>query len=137
MTSPLDYDSVIEDINFIFSKCDYLIKWEDRFKFHCALQKGIQTLSKKYGFIGVSEFIIRDRGDGRSGHIDVAWLDEKNNPEIIIEIDGSYREKSICKLLKTTANFKIWVYYGKDSPKMDEFPLGSGIDVILKRRVCR
>jgi hypothetical protein len=137
MIPPPNYDSVIDDINFIFSKCDHLVEWGNRFKFHCTLQTGIQILSKKYGFNGVSEFTIPDRGDGRAGHIDVAWLDGKNNPEIIIEIDGSYREKSIHKLLKTTSNFKIWVYYGRDSPKMDEFPLGSGIEVILKRRIPR
>ena len=135
--TPLDLNKVIDDINFIFAKCDHLIEWGDRFKFHSALQIEIQSLSKKYGRIGLSEFIIPDRGDGRAGHIDIAWMDEKNNTEIIIEIDGSYREKSIYKLLKTTSNFKIWVYYGRDSPKMDDFPLGSGIEVVLKRRIPR
>ena len=135
--TPPDHDSIIDDINFIFAKCDHLVEWGDRTKFHYALQMGIQKLSKKYGLEGIPEFIIPDRGDSRAGHIDVAWLNEKNNPEIIIEIDGSYREKSIYKLLKTKANFKIWIYYGRDSPKMVDFPLGSDIEVILKRRVPR
>jgi len=133
----LDLERVIDDINFIFAKCDHLIEWGNRFRFHSALQSEIQSLSKKYDLKGVSEFIIPDRGDGRAGHIDIAWLNEKNNPEIIIEIDGSYREKSIYKLLQTKANFKVWIYYGRDSPKMDDFPPNSGIEIILRRRIPR
>ena len=97
------------------------------FKFHFILQKLVVRAAKDSELDGMKEFPVPDRGDGRRGYIDAAWSG-KDGIADIIEIDSSYREKSIRKLQMTDAPAKFWLYYGRyDSYFVNNIPTGMWI----------
>jgi hypothetical protein len=130
-------EKIIEDLNFFFVQCDNLPQCKDKIKFHDCLQSRSANLAKKYNLTGVSEFRVKDRGDGRSGSIDVAWLLGRKTI-VLIEIDSSFREKSIFKLKNNDAELKIWIYYGSIKEKYErpeKYDNIFGIELIRRWRV--
>lgn len=97
------------------SKCDL-----PRTNKHNLLQDEIIELANKYGFVGKREYKIKiDSWGNRIGKIDVAWvLSEKL--EFVIEIDSSFRQKSVEKLINATCDNKIWLCYSYDKNKFNK-----------------
>lgn len=127
-------DLIIDDINFQFARCNYLVPDDDPVKFHKKYQLSIKALSKKYGFTGIDEYRVENRGDGRPGYIDVVWLNKNLDPVVAIEIDRRIRQKSIFKLKNIPADLKIWVYFGN---KYVESPVPANIVIIERVRRFR
>jgi hypothetical protein len=131
----LDINSISDDIDFLFAKVDGWFIDKDNSRFHRNLQLSIKDLAKRYGLKGKIEFPVRDRGDGRGGAIDIAWLDSLANPRVLIEIDSSFRKKSLFKLRSVPSDLKIWIYYGKiGHPAFTRFSLITDIFVLYKCR---
>lgn len=127
-------EKIIEDINFIFTKCDLLVAKKDYIVFHKLLQLKCSELAKNYSLAGKCEYPVKNRGDGRGGAIDIAWLNDKTRV-VLIEIDRRFRNKSIFKLENTTAELKIWIYYGSVPEKYERLEKYDNIcDVDIIRR---
>ena len=77
---------------------------------HRALQSGILALAGTWGLHGILEYRTT-RSDGRTGFIDVVWLDGRV-PVAAFEIDAALRKKSIDKLLHLPVASRFWVYFG-------------------------
>jgi len=96
---------------------------------HSPLQAFIQGLAAKYGFEGVSEVPCAPTRIGHSkGLIDVVWF-ENSRPFIAIEIDNSYKQKSLTKLLESPAPVKLWVFLGREK-KLKVVPAGIRVLVV-------
>jgi hypothetical protein len=76
------------------------------------LQRRIQRLASRFGYLGRREYPVGFDGD-RRGLIDVMWLDRAWRPAVAIEIDSAPRAKSVRKLAAVTAAATLWVYYGR------------------------
>jgi hypothetical protein len=128
----IDIDSISDDINFIFSKVDRNVK--DPTNFHNRLLSFIRRLASNYGFEGMSEYEISDRDNGRKRRIDVVWSFQ-DIPVLAIEIDSSFRKKSLSKLSNFDCFEKIWVYYGDPNhPGFDSDDLPLDVILLQNRR---
>ncbi|WP_462273037.1 hypothetical protein [Methanohalophilus sp.] len=103
------------DINRIFDEQTSTL--HTRTTLHQNLQNEICNLGNKYEMNGVKEFQVRHPlYEDTNGYIDVVWYAE-GFPKVAIEIDSSFRKKSLVKLIRTNIPIKIWLYYGKKSCK--------------------
>ena len=108
---PSDIEPIIDEINFLFAKYDCWFYGKEGNDFHNNLQFAVKDLAKRFGLFGICEYPIQNRGDGRNGYIDVAWVDKKLKPILLLELDRRFRNKSIYKLHSSKAPIKIWLLF--------------------------
>ncbi len=99
--------------------------------FHNFLQSKIQKLGKSLGYTSQKEFYVGDRGDGRGGYIDIAWLDNNNKIIYAFELDSKIRKKSIYKLVRSGAECKIWICWSERWVSWQDRPEIDGIDRVF------
>jgi len=79
---------------------------------------------------GVKKLSIDKNGKSRGGGIDVIYR-YKEQKIAVIEIDSSYRKRSVNKLKKSGVDLKFWLYYGSKY-QIESNPDLAGIHVIVK-----
>lgn len=109
----MSFEDVIKDIENIYDIGVEL--FTDKTKKHNFIQHRICQLATKYKCVGKQEYQIKNayrtrKGKIRVGYIDVVWF-YKNKIILAVEVDSSYRVKSIAKLLKVSSKYKVWLCY--------------------------
>lgn len=109
---PLTIPTLIADFQQQLSKVSHshALNPLRKIQIHSCLQRTIRMRAPSYGYDSMSEYSIR-LDDNRIGYIDVVWA-VCNTPVVAVEIDSSYRNKSIKKLHAISAPIKVWIYYG-------------------------
>ena len=83
-----------------------------RKELHTFLQENIAALAAEFWLTSKKEYLVTNYSSNqRNGYVDVVWT-IGSSPLVAIEIDSSLREKSVKKLLASSANLLFWVYYG-------------------------
>ncbi|MEW5685749.1 MAG: hypothetical protein AB1942_12585 [Pseudomonadota bacterium] len=82
-------------------------------QFHCELQARLQVLGERLGYMSKAEYWSRTILGGRPGLIDVVWTSPDGSRGVAIELDASWRRKSITKLLHMApTHHPVWIVYG-------------------------
>lgn len=82
-------------------------------QFHGELQARLQALGERLGYMSKAEYWSRTILDGRPGLIDVVWTSPDGSRGVAIELDASWRRKSITKLLHMApTHHPVWIVYG-------------------------
>lgn len=86
-------------------------KYNKSLDFNNALKIYVLKLAQKYGYQGRKSIKIECNEDNKNRVLDVMWMNHFES--IAFEIDSAFRKKSINKLSKAQADYKIWIYCGE------------------------
>ena len=83
--------------------------------YHDRLQHRLIELGSKLNFVAVGEHPVPWRAGNRRGRIDVFWYGHTRLLPVAIEIDSTWKLKSLDKLTRMTETARsIWIYYGHE-----------------------
>lgn len=109
----MSFNNVLEDIKDIYNYAEK--RYLNRLEKHRYIQHKVCNLAKKYNCVGKMEHQVKNAyitrsGEVRNGYIDVVWF-FKDKIILAFEVDSSYRDKSVQKLLKVDSKYKVWLCY--------------------------
>ena len=111
MTLSLTHTNLVNDFKHLLALTSHTrnLRNLQPYQVHSMLQRLVRMRAIDYDYDSMAEYSVRV--GGQVGYIDVMWA-AYDTPVVAIEIDSSYRKKSVEKLLAVNAPIKVWIYYG-------------------------